>query len=84
MTRLQSLYGIVGTTFTSSHRFGKCDAYRSFGVEKKIFLFCHVTSREHMIKGTRDLLVGAPYPKLPPYQVWLMVKAFVERDTECF
>ena len=37
-----------------------------------------------MIKGTRDLLVGAPYPKLPPYQAWLVVKALVERDTERF
>ena len=74
----------MGRTFTSNYRFGKFDAYRSFGGENKIFLFCHVTSREHMIKGTRDLLVGAPYPKLPAYQVWLVVKALVERDTERF
>ena len=48
--------------------FSKFDTYRSCGRGDITLLICHVTSRDHVIKRTCDIVGGSPHPKTPPYQ----------------
>ena len=43
-----------------SHHSGKFDVYRSCGKRKYNASFCHMTSYDHMIQRTRNLLSGSP------------------------
>ena len=66
-------------SFSLSHHSAKFDLYRCCGGGDKTFSFCHLTSRDSMIKRTCNLSYGSPLSQVITVPNFMLI-SFVEGD----